>query len=170
MAITMKPNSWQPSRASRLVISQERRPRGITRWREDKHEESRRGDRKFDHARACNCRRRGGMMRRNLCTTENATWSRPRRIWRCNEGDHHERATLVTENAMKGSQDMCDESKEAATRMTGLQGPDARQRVAREDPEQSGSQVRVSANGEDGTHLPDSTCLNHHGATSVWKM
>ena len=47
---------------------------------------------------------------------------------------------------MKGSQD--NESKEAATRMMGLQGPG--QRVAKEHPEQSGSQVRGSENGDDG--------------------
>ena len=149
-------------------MSQERPPRGITRWREDRHEESRRGDRRIRSHSRLRLSTRGND--KGKCTTEKATGSRPRRIRRCNEGDRHERATLVTENAMKGSQDMCDESKEAATRMTGLQGPGRRQRVAREDPEQSGSQVRVSANGEDGTHLPDSTCLNHHGATSVWKM
>ena len=49
---------------------------------------------------------------------------------------------------MKGSQ-------EAATRMTGLQDPGG-QRAAREHSEQSGSQVRVSAKGEDGAHLPHS--------------
>ena len=53
---------------------------------------------------------------------------------------------------MKGSQD--NESKEAATRMVGLQGPG--QRVAKEHPEQSGSQVRESYDGEGGARLPRS--------------
>ena len=46
------------------------------------------------------------------------------------------------------------ESEEAAMRMIGLQGPGYR--VAEDQPEQSGSQVRVPANGEDGARLPRS--------------
>ena len=150
-----------------------RRTRGITPRREDEHEESRRGEkpntRNHDQAKGQILpRSRLSSMKENeekQSMRENATGSRPRR--RCNEGDCHERATLVTDNAMKGSQGMCNESKDATTRMAGLQGPGRRQRVARDGPGQSGSQVRVSANGEDGTHLPDLTCLNRHGATSV---
>ena len=46
------------------------------------------------------------------------------------------------------------ESEEAATTMIGLQGPG--KRFTEEHPEQSGSQVRGPANGEDGERLPRS--------------
>ena len=52
-----------------------------------------------------------------------------------------------------------NEIKEAATKMNHvIEGPGAasRKRVAKEHPEQSGSQVRGSENGEDGARLPRS--------------
>ena len=74
------------------------------------------------------------------------------------QGGRSPRTGRTTENAMKESQD--NESKEAATRMTGLQNLGRWQRAARDYSEQSGILVSVSANGED----------NATGNTSTWHI